>query len=257
MNIARLHAANKHAARVLVGRLPSTPVIRSNVIFVRCVAPLSVLLKHLHLRYYGVLTLTFVLKCAHGPRYGNCPSTDYSSTVTCVSGFPPQTLVVPVFNNATLNAPSTTNAALRVWQTQKVGDEVPLNPEFVRLFKLVMEPMARHMRANGWIDRTFAFITDEPRWPCYNSGSNFTVNAWIALTRLYRALDPAIRVQQDLTPMAAGPTWDAVSPLVDAWVWQEGQHSRCRGRSVIRTHVLTRLLALLLTQQRNNYSLTD
>ena len=23
--------------------------------------------------------------------------------------------------------------------------------------------------------------------------------------------------------MAAGPTWDAVSPLVDAWVWQEGQ----------------------------------
>ncbi len=36
-------------------------------------------------------------------------------------------------------------------------------------------------------------------------------------------LDPAIRVQQDLTPQAQGAVWGAVSPLVDAWVWQEGQ----------------------------------
>ena len=71
------------------------------------------------------------------------------------------------------------------------------------------------------VDR-FAFISDETRWPCY-SGSNFTVNAWVAVAKLYRSLDPALRIQQDLTPAADGPVWEAVEPLVDAWVWQEGQ----------------------------------
>lgn len=45
----------------------------------------------------------------------------------------------------------------------------------------------------------------------------------MALAKLYRSLDPAIRVQQDLTPQQDGPTWQAVAPYVDAWVWQEGQ----------------------------------
>ena len=49
-------------------------------------------------------------------------------------------------------------------QTQYVGDAVKLNPEFVRLFKLIMMPMAQHMREQGFINRTFAFLTDEPRW---------------------------------------------------------------------------------------------
>ena len=35
----------------------------------------------------------------------------------------------------------------------------------------------------------------------------------------YRSLDPAIRVQQDLTPAADSPTWKALLPVVDAWVW--------------------------------------
>lgn len=155
--------------------------------------------------------------------YGNCPAKDHSSEVTCVSGFPPQTLVVPIFANASLNAPSARNASLASWETQLVGDRVDLNPEFVRLFRLVMEPMAAHLKAKGWINRTFAFIADEPQWPCYNNGHNFTVNAWVQFTSLFKSLDPAIRVQQDLAPMADGPIWKAVSPLVDAWVWQEGQ----------------------------------
>ena len=96
------------------------------------------------------------------------------------------------------------------------------NPEFVRLFKLVMSPMAAHLRSKGWVNSTFAYISDETRWPCYG-GSNFTVNAWISMTRLYRSLDPALRVQQDLTPQTSGAVWQAVSPLVDAWIWQEGQ----------------------------------
>jgi hypothetical protein len=69
------------------------------------------------------------------------------------------------------------------WQTQQIGDHVGLNPEFVRLFDLVMQPMAAHLRDKGWIDRMFAFISDEPRWPCY-SGTNFTVNAYVAFTKL-------------------------------------------------------------------------
>ena len=78
-----------------------------------------------------------------------------------------------------------------------------------------------HARMDDCVDR-FAFISDETRWPCY-SGSNFTVNAWVAVAKLYRSLDPALRIQQDLTPAADGPVWEAVEPLVDAWVWQEGQ----------------------------------
>ena len=43
------------------------------------------------------------------------------------------------------------------------------------------------------------------------------------MARLYRSLDPELRVQQDLTPQTSGAVWQAVSPLVDAWIWQEGQ----------------------------------
>jgi hypothetical protein len=85
---------------------------------------------------------------------------------------------VPIFVNASLNARSARNASLAAWQTQQVGDAIDLNPEFERLFRLVMGPMVDHMRARGWLNRTMAFITDEPRWPCY-SGTNFTVNAWV------------------------------------------------------------------------------
>jgi hypothetical protein len=49
------------------------------------------------------------------------------------------------------------------------------------------------------------------------------VNAWVAVTKLFRSLDPELRVQQDLTPQTNGAVWQAVAPLVDAWVWQEGQ----------------------------------
>ena len=159
--------------------------------------------------------------------YGNCITNSTDGTLrggaaSCVSGFSTRPIIVPIFKNASLNTPSERNASLASWQTQVVGDAVELNPEFVRLFRLIMVPMAKHMRAKGWINRTFAFITDEPRWPCY-SGTNFTVNAWVAMAKLYRSLDPSIRVQQDLTPQQDGATWDAVSPYVDAWVWQEGQ----------------------------------
>ena len=36
-----------------------------------------------------------------------------------------------MFDNATLNAQSETNGSLAAWQTQAIGDEVKLNPEFV------------------------------------------------------------------------------------------------------------------------------
>ena len=152
--------------------------------------------------------------------YGHCPR-NHNAVQTCVNGFPPQTLVVPIFDNRSLNAPSAKNASLAAWQTQLVGDTVELNPEFVRLFRLVMEPMAQHMRERGWVNRTYAYISDEPKWPVYKAigGSNFTTNAYIAFTRLYRSLDPAIRVQQDLTPAPNSATWQALLPVVDSWVW--------------------------------------
>jgi hypothetical protein len=156
--------------------------------------------------------------------FGNCPSHppwNHNSVQSCVNGFPKQTLVVAIFENASLNAPSADNASLPAWQTQRVGDTVVLNSEFVRLFRLVMEPMAQHMRMKGWINRTWAYIADEPKWPVYHAagGSNFTSNAYLAFTRLYRSLDPAIRVQQDLTPAADSETWKLLGDVVDAWIW--------------------------------------
>jgi hypothetical protein len=42
--------------------------------------------------------------------------------------------------------------------------------------------------------------------------------------QLYKGLDPALRIQQTLVPASnQGPTWKAVEPLVDAWVWQGPQ----------------------------------
>ena len=154
--------------------------------------------------------------------YGNCEGS--SGCVIGDNAATASTIEVPIFVNASLNAPSRRNSSLQAWQTQLVGDPVELNPKFVRLFHLVMAPMVDHLRARGWIDRVFAFVTDEPRWPCY-SGTNFTVNAYVQWAKLFRSLDPELRIQQDLTPTSSneGPVWDAVAPVVDAWVWQAGE----------------------------------
>ena len=117
-----------------------------------------------------------------------------------------------MFENATLNAPSSSNASELAYMTQAVGDTVKLNPEFERLFKLVMTPMAQHLREKGWINRTYAFISDETRWPTY-SGSNFTVNAWIAVSKLYRSLAPDLTVQQVATSLSRSLSLSLSLPL--------------------------------------------
>ena len=131
---------------------------------------------------------------------------------------------VAVWQNKSLNAPSKKNASVPAYKTQDVGDAVDFNPEFLRLFHLMMQPLVKHMRAKGWINRTFAFVDDETPWPCYNNGLNYTVNAWVQVAALFKSLDPTIRIQQTLSPASdKGPTWKAVEPLVDAWLLQGGQ----------------------------------
>ena len=135
-----------------------------------------------------------------------------------------QPLIVPIWQNASLNAPSSRNQSVPAWKDQDIGDPVDFNPEFVRLFRLLMEPVVHHMRAKGWINRTFAWVDDETPWPSYNSGLNFTVNAWVQVAKLFKSLDPAIRIQQTLSPASpTDPTWQAVEPLVDAWTLQDEQ----------------------------------
>jgi hypothetical protein len=86
-----------------------------------------------------------------------------------------QPLSVPVWQNASLNAPSKSNASVPTWMNQDVGDPIEFNPEFLRLFSLLMKPVVANLRAKGWINRTFAWVADEAPWPCYNHGINFTV----------------------------------------------------------------------------------
>ena len=159
------------------------------------------------------------------PRPGSTSTAAYPKAqgIPCASQKP---VTVRIWQNASLNAPSRKNASLPAWKTQDVGDSVDFNPEFLRLFRLMMQPLVAHMRAKGWINRTFAFVDDETPWPCYNNGYNFTVNSWVKVAQLYKSLDPAVRIQQDLAPAShTGPTWKAVEPLVDAWVLQGGQIS--------------------------------
>jgi hypothetical protein len=92
-------------------------------------------------------------------------------------------IAVPVWQNVTLNAPSKKNTSLPAWKDQDVGDLVQFNTEFLRLFTLMMEPVVKNFRAKGWINRTFAFLGDEAPWPCFTTGFNFTVNAWVKLAR--------------------------------------------------------------------------
>ena len=77
--------------------------------------------------------------------HGNCESPSSG----CVMGFNNPEITMPMFDNASLNAPSATNASEKAYMTQAVGDVVKLNPEFERLFKLVMTPMVQHLRAKG------------------------------------------------------------------------------------------------------------
>ena len=52
------------------------------------------------------------------------------------------------------------------------------------------------------------------------------MNAWVQVAKLFKSLDPTIRIQQTLAPASAeGPTWKAVEPLVDAWTLQNGEIS--------------------------------
>eukprot|EP01052_Picozoa_sp_SAG31_P033824 SAG31_NODE_3873_length_3795_cov_3.828734_2_plen_780_part_00 len=155
------------------------------------------------------------------PGYAGGVPYPHAQGIPCASQPPMQ---VAIWQNKTLNAPSKKNASVPTWKDQDVGDQVEFNPEFLRLWKLMMDPLVRHMVAKGWINRTYAFIGDEVTWPCYNNGANFTVNAWVKVAQLYKSMDPRIRIQQDLAPASHnGPTWKAVEPLVDAWVLQGGQ----------------------------------
>jgi hypothetical protein len=145
----------------------------------------------------------------------------HSQGIPCASQPP---IRVAIWQNQSLNAPSKKNASVPAWKNQDVGDPVDFNPEFVRLFTMMMRPMVAHLRERGWINRTFAFVDDETPWPCYNNGVNFTVNSWVKVAKLFKSLDPTIRIQQDLSPASdKGPTWKAVEPLVDAWLLQGGQ----------------------------------
>lgn len=79
--------------------------------------------------------------------------------IPCASQPPVQ---VAIWKNSSLNAPSTKNASLPAWKTQDVGDPVEFNPEFLRLFKLMMEPLVSHMKEKGWINRTWVSTRPTP-----------------------------------------------------------------------------------------------
>jgi hypothetical protein len=97
----------------------------------------------------------------------------HSQGIPCASQPP---IRVAVWQNKSLNAPSKKNASVPTWKNQDVGDTVEFNPEFLRLFRLMMEPLIKHMSAKGWVNRTFAFVDDETPWPCCESLSSLLVD---------------------------------------------------------------------------------
>eukprot|EP01047_Picozoa_sp_COSAG01_P034221 COSAG01_NODE_2561_length_7452_cov_9.383925_1_plen_479_part_00 len=86
----------------------------------------------------------------------------HAQGIPCASQPP---IRVAIWENKSLNAPSKKNASVPTWKNQDVGDHVGFNPEFLRLWKLMMDPLVKRMVTRGWINRTFAFIGDEVQWP--------------------------------------------------------------------------------------------
>lgn len=108
-----------------------------------------------------------------------------------------------------------------------------LNPLFVRLFKLVNNAIARHLEAKGWADIAVAAFTDEPMFNATeeslkrNTGlikefsaakiNNFTRFAVVSVSRLYKELEPPIRLQQTIADPAVVADPD-MRQLVDYWL---------------------------------------
>ena len=117
-----------------------------------------------------------------------------------------------------------------------------LNPEFVRLFKLVNTAIVAHLQSRGWLSRTVAAFTDEPHFAA-DAGeldrrllaegftaaqlNNFTRWAVVSVAKLWKGLHPRLRLQQTGDDPATLADSDMRS-LVDIWV-VNNQAYRARG----------------------------
>eukprot|EP01052_Picozoa_sp_SAG31_P028510 SAG31_NODE_2758_length_5132_cov_298.156672_5_plen_621_part_00 len=107
-----------------------------------------------------------------------------------------------------------------------------LNPEYVRLFKLVNNAIMVHIRKQGWTDRFVASFVDEPHFEADEAEldqhllakgftaaqlNNFTRWAVTSVAKLWKSLHPALRLQQTCDDPATlrDPTMQG---LVDIWV---------------------------------------
>jgi hypothetical protein len=116
-----------------------------------------------------------------------------------------------------------------------VGDiaNARMNPQFVSLFNLVNTAIAKHLGSKGWSDIAVAAFTDEPQFNASADSlkektglmqnfttaeiNNFTRFAVTSVARLYKQLQPPVRLQQT----AGDPTVIAdkdMRELVDRWL---------------------------------------
>jgi hypothetical protein len=75
-----------------------------------------------------------------------------------------------------------------------------LNPEFERMFKILFKATMQYLESKGWADSgSWVQVTDEPIWT-----DNATLANSIAMMRLYKSVDPRIKVYQTRFPQGGG-----------------------------------------------------
>jgi hypothetical protein len=95
-----------------------------------------------------------------------------------------------------------------------------LNPEFETAFRLLFKAVMGYLDAHGWGDSgSWVQVIDEPTW-----GDNETLMDTLAMMRLYRSIDPRIKIFQTRLPTPSQfsggqmpPAIDEVFELVDWW----------------------------------------
>jgi hypothetical protein len=88
-----------------------------------------------------------------------------------------------------------------------------LNPQFVKVFKSMFGKVVEHLKAKGWLKNTMAVIMDEPGW-----NDALTLCEWTAMAKLFKSLDPSMRIWQDRWPASYTNDTASILALVDTWI---------------------------------------
>ena len=88
----------------------------------------------------------------------------------------------------------TSDVHLRIYDNKTDGT-CEINKRFEKVFRRMYQAVIKHLRSKGWLDRMYVVLQDEPAWD-----DPRTLCEWVAMAKLYKSLDPSIKIWQDRFP---------------------------------------------------------